>query len=137
MHLSPLDSVEDRERRRQYASRDDTEGKVLDERKAEVASSTLAPRQSRSRRRKSSFSAIFQHTTTSTPANVDKGMKLANGSATNMKTKIKTACPIPEIGLHAPARILVAVRAMVPVTLIPPNMAEATFATPCATTSIL
>ena len=35
MHLSPLDSVEDRERRRQYASRDDTEGKVLDERKAE------------------------------------------------------------------------------------------------------
>jgi hypothetical protein len=36
MHsLPPLDSVEDRERRRQHASRDDTEGKVLDQRKAE------------------------------------------------------------------------------------------------------
>ena len=35
MHLSPLDSVEDRERRGQHASRDDTEGKVLDQRKAE------------------------------------------------------------------------------------------------------
>jgi len=35
MNLSPLDSVEDRERSCQHASRDDTDGKVLDKRKAE------------------------------------------------------------------------------------------------------
>ena len=135
--MSPLDPVEDRERRRQHASRDDTGGKVLDQRKAEGGHQHAGAAPIAKQERKSSFSAIFQQTTTSTPANVDKGMKLANGPATNMKTRIKTACPMPEIGLHAPARILVAVRAMVPVTLIPPNIAEATFATPCATTSIL
>ena len=39
--------------------------------------------------------------------------------------------------LHTPARMWVARARIVPVTLIPPNVAEATFATPCATTSIL
>ncbi len=37
---------------------------------------------------------------------------------------------MPETGLHAPARILVAVRAIVPVTLMPPSTAEATLAMP-------
>jgi hypothetical protein len=95
-----------------------------------VTISTLALRQSRSRRRNSSFSAMFQHTTTSTPASADNGMKLASGTATSMKASTKSACAMPETGLHAPARILVAVRAIVPVTLIPPNMAEATLAMP-------
>ena len=43
---------------------------------------------------------------------------------------------MPEIGLRAPARMLVAVRAIVPVTLMPPNRAEATLARPCATSSM-
>ena len=43
---------------------------------------------------------------------------------------------MPAIGLRAPARTLVAVRAMVPVTLIPPKTAEATLAIPCATSSM-
>ena len=54
-----------------------------------------------------------------------------------MNTSTNNACAMPETGLHAPARILVAVRAIVPVTLMPPKMAEATLAMPCATTSIL
>ena len=56
-----------------------------------VASNTPAPRQSCSRRRNSSFSAMFQHTTTSTPASADSGMKLASGAATTMNTSTKTA----------------------------------------------
>ena len=37
---------------------------------------------------------------------------------------------MPDSGLRPPARILVAVRAMVPVTLMPPNRAEAILAMP-------
>ena len=44
---------------------------------------------------------------------------------------------MPDIGLRAPARMLVAVRAMVPVTLMPPNSAEPILAMPCATSSML
>ena len=54
-----------------------------------------------------------------------------------MNSRTKTACAMPETGLHAPARILVAVRAIVPVRLMPPKIAEATLAMPCATTSML
>ena len=39
-------------------------------------------------------------------------------------------------GTFAPARMFVAVRAIVPVTLIPPNSADAIFAMPCATSSM-
>ena len=42
---------------------------------------------------------------------------------------------MPEIGLLAPERTFVAVRAIVPVTQIPPNSEAATLATPCATSS--
>ncbi len=52
-----------------------------------------------------------------------------------MKPSRKTACSTPEIGPTARERTFVAVRAMVPVTHSPPNRAEATFATPCATSS--
>ena len=42
---------------------------------------------------------------------------------------------MPAIGPRAPARTLVAVRAMVPVTQMPPNSAEPILAKPCATSS--
>jgi len=42
---------------------------------------------------------------------------------------------MPETGERAPERMLVAVRAMAPVAGIPPNRADAPFATPCATSS--
>ena len=42
---------------------------------------------------------------------------------------------MPATGPRAAERTLVAVRAMVPVTQIPPNSGEAMFATPCATSS--
>jgi hypothetical protein len=42
---------------------------------------------------------------------------------------------MPATGPRAPARTLVAVRAIVPVTTMPPNSAAPTFAAPCATSS--
>ena len=42
---------------------------------------------------------------------------------------------MPDTGPRAPDRTLVAVRAIVPVTQMPPNRAEAMLATPCATSS--
>ena len=44
---------------------------------------------------------------------------------------------MPDTGPRAPARTLVVVRAIVPVTQKPPNKAEAMFAKPCATSSQL
>ncbi len=44
---------------------------------------------------------------------------------------------MPATGLLAPARMLVAVRAIVPVTQMPPNRAEAMLARPWATSSML
>ena len=102
-----------------------------------MAIKTTAFRQLPNSRRNSRFSAMFQHTTTSTPASADNGTKLASGAATSMNSKRNTACIMPETGLLAPARILVAVRAMVPVTLMPPKNAEAILASPCATSSML
>ena len=43
---------------------------------------------------------------------------------------------MPDSGLTPPARTLVAVRAIVPVTLIPPNRAEAMLAIPWAISSM-
>ena len=48
-----------------------------------------------------------------------------------------TAWIIPAIGVLAPARIFVAVRAIAPVAGIPPNNGEARLAMPCATSSTL
>ena len=48
---------------------------------------------------------------------------------------MESACSIPATGPRAPARTLVAVRAMVPVAGSPPNRLEAMLATPCATSS--
>ena len=47
-----------------------------------------------------------------------------------MNSSRKTECRMPETGPRAPARTLVAVRAMVPVTQMPPNKAEAILAAP-------
>jgi hypothetical protein len=51
--------------------------------KPNVARTTTAVRQSRRRSRNSSVSAMFQETTTNTPARAASGMKLANGAATS------------------------------------------------------
>ena len=83
------------------------------------------------------FSAMFHATTASTPASAASGMYLANGAATSMNANRNTECRMPEIGPCAPARTFVTVRAMVPVTVIPPNRPEATLATPWATSSQL
>src|SRR5690606_41926493 len=45
-------------------------------------------------------------------------------------TSMKTACRMPDIGERAPARTLVAVRAIAPVAGNPPNSAEPMLATP-------
>src|SRR5689334_10194247 len=89
-----------------------------------VAIRTSAVRQSRSSTANSRFSAIFQDTTTSTPASADSGMNEASGAAVSMNSSRKTACSMPDTGLRAPARMFVAVRAIVPVTLMPPNSAD-------------
>ena len=54
-----------------------------------------------------------------------------------MNSSRKAECSIPATGPRAPARTLVAVRAMVPVTQNPPKRGEAMFAAPCATSSQL
>ena len=67
-----------------------------------VASSTAAVRQFRAAGAQiPPFSAMFQHTTTSTPASADSGTKLANGAATSMNSSRKTECIMPDSGLHA------------------------------------
>src|SRR6185503_3539208 len=70
------------------------------------------------------------------PARAGRGTKVARGAATSMNSIRRIACIIPEKGLRAPALMLVAVRAIVPVTLIPPNRADATLAMPWATSSM-
>ena len=54
-----------------------------------------------------------------------------------MKPSRNTEWSMPATGPRAPARTLVAVRAIVPVAQMPPNSAEAIFATPWATSSQL
>ena len=80
---------------------------------------------------------MFHATTASTPASAASGMKLASGAASRMNNSKNTECSMPATGPCAPARTLVAVRAMVPVTQIPPKRPETTLAAPCATSSQL
>ena len=54
-----------------------------------------------------------------------------------MNSSRNSECSMPETGPRAPARTLVAVRAIVPVTQMPPNSAEPILAKPCATSSQL
>ena len=103
-----------------------------------VASSTTAsPRELRSSVANSCFSAMFQATIVSTPASAASGISEASGAASSMNSRRKTECSMPAIGPRAPARTLVAVRAIVPVAQMPPNSAEPMLATPWATSSQL
>src|SRR5215213_3551613 len=52
-----------------------------------------------------------------------------------MNSSRKTECIMPDTGPTAPARTLVAVRAIVPVAQMPPNKGDATLAMPWATSS--
>ena len=79
---------------------------------------------------------MSQATTASTAASAASGTKPASGAATSTKTSRKSECAMPATGPCAPARTLVAVRAMVPVTQKPPKSAEPTLAMPCATSSM-
>ena len=54
-----------------------------------------------------------------------------------MKARTNSACSMPATGLRAPARMLVAVRAIAPVADSPPNSDEAILAMPWATSSQL
>ena len=54
-----------------------------------------------------------------------------------MNNRMNTECSMPAIGPRAPERTLVAVRAIVPVTQMPPNNADAMLAAPWATSSQL
>ena len=53
-----------------------------------------------------------------------------------MNRRMKTECNIPEMGLTAPERTFVAVRAIVPVTQMPPKSAEPILARPCPISSM-
>ena len=79
---------------------------------------------------------MFQATIARRPASAGSGMKTASGAATSIAISTNPACAIPAIGVRAPERTLVAVRAIVPVTQKPPKIAAPIFATPCATSSM-
>ena len=53
------------------------------------------------------------------------GCRTASGAASSMNSSRNSECSMPATGPRAPARTLVAVRAIVPVTQMPPNSAEA------------
>ncbi len=101
-----------------------------------VATSTAAsPREARSNVATALRSTMFQATTASTPASAASGMKLASGAASSTNASRNSECSMPATGPCAPARTFVAVRAIVPVTQMPPNRLDAMLATPCATSS--
>ncbi len=85
----------------------------------------------------SRHSPIFQATTKRTAASVARGTKRARGAATMSTASRVSAWTIPETGVSAPERILVAVRAIAPVAGMPPKNGDARLATPCATSSTL
>ncbi len=70
-------------------------------------------------------SNMFQATVTSTPAKAASGTYVTSDAASSMKSSSTTACSMPATGVRAPARTLVAVRAMVPVTQSPPRQRAA------------
>ena len=72
----------------------------------------------------------------SDPKQAWKYLNEALDIATSMNNKMKTECSIPEMGLTAPDRTFVAVRAIVPVTQMPPKRAEPILASPCPISSM-
>ena len=73
----------------------------------------------------------------STALKVARGMNFASGAAATMMINSVSACVIPAIGVRAPLRIFVAVRAMAPVAGMPPKSGLTMLAMPCAISSWL
>ncbi len=71
------------------------------------------------------------------PASEAIGTSLASGAAASSTISSVMAWTTPATGVFPPLLTLVIVRAMAPVAGMPPSMADATLAAPCATSSIL
>ncbi len=78
---------------------------------------------------------MFQATTSSTAPSTASGTCTASGASSRTKAVSVSACAMPAIGVRPPDRKFVAVRAIAPVTGIPPTIGTRTFATPCASSS--
>ena len=65
------------------------------------------------------------------------GTSLISGIRNRNINKRTTACIIPAMGVRPPLLILVMVRAMAPVTGIPPKKGTTILAAPCAISSVL
>ena len=92
----------------------------------------------RSRPAISRHSPMFQATTSSTAASVASGTKAASGaSAKHRRRQREGVDDRRRPGVRAPARMLVAVRAIAPVTGMPPTIGTTRLAMPCATSSAL
>src|SRR5258706_15813614 len=71
------------------------------------------------------------------PASTAIGTKRTSGEANNTMHSNVNECMMPAIGVWAPARMLVAVRAIAPVAGSPPNNGDTIFATPWPNNSTL
>src|SRR5260370_31007381 len=71
------------------------------------------------------------------PASTAIGTKRTSGEANNTMHSNVNEWMMPAIGVWAPARMLVAVRAMAPVAGRPPNNGDTIFATPWPNNSTL
>ena len=80
---------------------------------------------------------MLKPTNSRMPASTLIGMLTASGASSSMNTSSVSACTTPAMGEWAPLRMLVTVRAMVPVTAMPPNSGVAKLAMPWAISSWL
>ncbi|MNK63371.1 hypothetical protein D3C87_825860 [compost metagenome] len=80
---------------------------------------------------------MFSPTNTRMPASTASGTWRASGAASSTTTSSVTACTMPAIGELPPERMLVTVRAMVPVAGMPPKKGVTRLAMPCAISSWL
>ena len=78
---------------------------------------------------------MFQATNSRIAARLAIGMSPASGASTSTIASSVAEWTIPAIGVRPPVRMLVTVRAMVPVAAIPPKNGTTTLATPCAISS--
>src|SRR6266545_1449947 len=76
-------------------------------------------------------------TMTRMPASVAMGISPADRPKKRAMSSSVTECVIPATGVRPPFLTFVAVRAIAPVAGIPPNSGDTTFATPCASSSML
>ena len=78
---------------------------------------------------------MFHATNSRIAASVAIGMSSASGASTSMIASRVAAWTMPATGVRAPLRMLVTVRAIVPVAAMPPKSGETTLAMPCAISS--